>query len=209
MTLVVVSSSLTTHPLKITSSNLSFLKNINIQKKEFIFEYNIYKNNIIEIKKSYNKNIKLLYYYYYFEKNFIHSNFFNKNNYYINLNKKRNHYSISIIKNNMLYSYISVGVMLKFFNFDKKCLRRSKKGFRILINTFKKFLTKNNHENINLSLNFLDFNFLTIKKSFFKKVFLNNFFLFKFNIPYNTFKYKKYKNIKKRLKKKFLKKFVL
>jgi hypothetical protein len=208
VTLVVVSSSLTTYPLKITNVNLLFLKSIDIKKKEFTFDYNIYNDNIIQLKNSYNTNIKLLYYYY-FKKKFVNTVFLNKNNFYINLNKKKNHYSISIIKNNELYSYISIGVILKFFHFNKKCLRRSKKGFRLLLNTFKKFLNQNSQDNINLSINFLDFNFLAIKKNFFKKIFLNNFFLFKFNLPYNTFKYKKYKNIKKRLKKKFLKKFVL
>ena len=104
---------------------------------------------------------------------------------------------------------MSVGTMLKFFIFNKKYLRRSKKGFNIFINTFKKFFFKSIYENINLSLNFLDFNFFLIKKNFFKGINLSNFFLFKFNIPFNLIRYKKYKNIKKRLKKKFLKRYVL
>ena len=210
MTLVVVSSSLTTYPLqnnKIT--NLSFLKKLNIKKIKFNFKTNIYYNNIFSIKNFINNNIKLLYYYYFFEKSFNFNKFFFKNIYYICLNKKKNHYYISIIKNNLLYSYMGVGTMLKFFNFNKKYLRRSKKGFNIFINTFKKFFFKINYENINLSLNFLDFNFFLIKKNFFKGINLSNFFLFKFNIPFNLIRYKKYKNIKKRLKKKFLKRYVL
>lgn len=209
MTLVAVSSNLTTYPLKNTNTDLLFLKKIHIKKIEFNCKYAIYFNNIFEIKNFYNKNIKLLYYYYFFEKSFIFNKFFSKNNYYISLNKKKNHYYICIIKNNLLYSYISVGTMLKFFNFNKKYLRRSKKGFNIFINTFKKFFFKIQYENINLSVNFLDFNFFLIKKNFFKGISLNNFFLFKFNTPFNLFKYKKYKNIKKRLKKKFLKRYTL
>ena len=108
-----------------------------------------------------------------------------------------------------MHSYISVGTMLKFFNFEKKYLRRSKKGFNIFINTFKKFFNKISYENVNLSINFLDFNFLLIKKNLFRGIFLNNFFLFKLNLPFNTFKYKKFKSIKRRLKKKFLKRYVL
>ena len=209
MTLVVVSSSLTIYPLINSNNKLIFLKKINLKKIEFILKYNSYMYNIFELKKFYNLNIKLLYYYYYFEKTISYNSNFSKNNYYIALNKKKNHYYISIIKNNTLHSYISVGTMLKFFNFEKKYLRRSKKGFNIFINTFKKFFNKINYENVNLSINFLDFNFLLIKKNFFRGVFMNNFFLFKLNVPYNAFKYKKYKNIKKRLKKKFLKRYVL
>ena len=209
MTLVVVSSSLTTYPLINTNNKLLFLKNTNIKKIEFNLKYNSYINNIFELKNFYNSNIKLLYYYYYFEKTFIYNSNFNKKNYYISLNKKKNHYYISIIKNNTLHSYISVGTMLKFFNFEKKYLRRSKKGFNIFINTFKKFFNKISYENVNLSINFLDFNFLLIKKNLFRGIFLNNFFLFKLNLPFNTFKYKKFKSIKRRLKKKFLKRYVL
>jgi hypothetical protein len=209
VTLVVVSSSLTTYPLINTNNKLLFLKNTNIKKIEFNLKYNSYINNIFELKNFYNSNIKLLYYYYYFEKTFIYNSNFNKNNYYISLNKKKNHYYISIIKNNTLHSYISVGTMLKFFNFEKKYLRRSKKGFNIFINTFKKFFNKISYENVNLSINFLDFNFLLIKKNLFRGIFLNNFFLFKLNLPFNTFKYKKFKSIKRRLKKKFLKRYVL
>ena len=193
---------------KITS-NLVFLKKLNIKKIEFNYKSFIYYSNIFKVKKFYNNNIKLLYYYYFFEKSFNFNKFFFKNNYYISLNKNKNHYYISIIKNNLLYSYLSVGTMLKFFSFNKKYLRRSKKGFNIFLNTFKKFFFKIQHENINLSINFLDFNFFLIKKNFFKGINLSNFFLFKFNIPYNMFKYKKYKNIKKRLKKKFLKRYTL
>ena len=209
MTLVVVSSSLTIYPLINSNNKLIFLKKINLKKIKFNLKYNSYMYNIFELKKFYNLNIKLLYYYYYFEKTISYNSNFSKNNYYIALNKKKNHYYICIIKNNTLHSYISVGTMLKFFNFEKKYLRRSKKGFNIFINTFKKFFNKINYENVNLSINFLDFNFLLLKKNFFRGVFMNNFFLFKLNVPYNGFKYKKYKNIKKRLKKKFLKRYVL
>ena len=208
MTLVVVSSSLTTYPSMNINNKLLFLKNSNIKKIEFNLKYSSYINNIFELKNFYNSNIKLLYYYY-FEKTFVYNTNFSKNNYYISLNKKKNHYYISIIKNNTLHSYISVGTMLKFFNFEKKYLRRSKKGFNIFINTFKKFFNKVNYENVNLSINFLDFNFLLIKKNLFKGIFLNNFFLFKLNLPFNKFKYKKFKSIKRRLKKKFLKRYVL
>ena len=152
MTLVVVSSSLTIYPLINSNNKLIFLKKINLKKIEFNLKYNSYMYNIFELKKFYNLNIKLLYYYYYFEKTISYNSNFSKNNYYIALNKKKNHYYICIIKNNTLHSYISVGTMLKFFNFEKKYLRRSKKGFNIFINTFKKFFNKINYENVNLSI---------------------------------------------------------
>ena len=209
MTLVVVSSSLTTYPLININSNLLFLKKINIKKVDFKLECEFLVDSVYEVQNFYNTRIRLLYYYYIIEKTLTCDVDFDKNNYYISLNKKKNHYHISIIKNNNLHSYVSVGTMLQFFNLDKKYLRRSKKGFTIFINTFRKFFNKVNFENVNFSINFIDFNFLLVKKNIFKKTPLNNFFLFKLNLPHNIFKYKKHKNIKKRLKKKFLKRYVL
>ena len=208
MTLDAVGSNPTIYPLK-NINNLTFLKQVNFKKIEFNFKYDGYIKDIFDIQRFYSRNIKLLYYFYFFKNSFTYNNYFSKNNYYICLNKKKNHYYLSVIKNEKLFSYITVGTMLKFFNFFKKSLRRSKKGFTTFMNCFKRFFKKYNFENINIIVNFVDYNFIVFRKYFFKDIFLNNFFFFNFNISYSKFKYKKYKNIKRRLKKKFFKKYTL
>ena len=208
MTLDVVGSTPTIYPMNNLNSLILF-KNLNLKKISFNLKYNEYVQNIFEFKNFYKKSIKLLYYYYYFEKIYLFDKNFSKNTYYICLNKKKNHYYLCILENNKLYAHISLGTMLIFFNFEKKCFRRTRKGFNIFINVFKKFFDKFNSKNINILLNFIDFNLILIKKSIFRGIFLNNFFLLKFNTPFNTQKYKKYKNIKRRLKKKYIKKYIL
>ncbi len=210
MTLDVVGSNPTIYPLKLNFKNLYFLKEVNLKKTIFNLNYNIISYNIFFNKNLYDKNIKLLYYYRTIVNNNINYNNTNiKNTYYIILNKKKNHYYLNILENNKLYCYLTVGTMLQFFNLTKKCLRRSKKGFNMLINCFKKFFNYFNVNNINLILNFLDFNFILLKKNFFKNIKLNDLFFLKLNNSFNFFKFKKYKNIRKRLKKKFIKKYIL
>jgi hypothetical protein len=190
-------------------NSFDFLENINFKKIEFNYDLIERTETIFDYKNFYNFNIKLLYYYFYLNKSFNPDYDFLLNNYYIILNKKKNHYFISIIKNNLLISSISLGTMLIYFRFTKKCLRRSQKGFTIFINTFRQFFKDNDYESLNLLINFVDQNFVIFKKYFFKNIKLNNLFLFNLNIPFNIIKYKKYKNIKRRLKKKFLKRYLI
>lgn len=208
MTLVVVGSNPTIHPLD-NINYYSSLKDINFKKVNYIFEYNERLETIFSYKKFYSIYIKILYYYFYLNKIILPNDELLKNDYYIILNKKKNHYYINIIKNNFLISSMSVGTMLAYFRFKKKCLRRSKKGFFIFLNTFKQFFKQNSYENINILVNFIDQNFVIFKKNFFKNLKLTNLFFFSFNKPFHNIKYKKYKNIKRRLKKKFLKKYVI
>lgn len=208
MTLDVVGSNPTIYPLK-NISNFDFLKNINFKKIEFNCDFEERTEIVFNNKNFYSLNIKLLYYYYYLEKISQNYNYFLKNNYYIILNKKKNHYYMNAIKNNELSFNVSLGTMLVYFEIEKKCLRRSNKGFIIFMNTFKQFFKKNNYENINILVNFIDQNFIIFKKYFFRNIKLNGLFFFNFNVPFHTIKFKKHKNIKKRLKKKFLKKYVI
>ena len=209
MTLDVVGSTPTIYPLKINTQNLLFLKEVNFKKIIYMVDSDHTLLNIFNDKMLHHNNIKLLYYYYYLNDSKILNINSTQNHYFIALNKKKNHYYLSIIENDRLYAYLSVGVMLQFFNFNKKCLRRSKKGFNVFMNCFKKFFSTLIYAHTNLSLNFIDFNFIMFKKKFFKGVKIHDLFFLKFNTPYNAFTYKKYKNIRKRLKKKFLKRYTL
>ena len=212
MTLVVVGSSPTIYPLQ-NIKNIDFLKKIDFKKIGFNYDFLERNETILSYKNFYNFNIKLLYYYYYLNNSTIINNNDQTNlfleNYYIILNKKKNHYFMSVIKNKNLISTISLGTMLVYFKFTKKCLRRSQKGFNIFTNTFREFYKKHNYENINILINFIDQNFIIFKKNFFKGIKNNNLYFFKFNLPFNTLNFKKYKNIRRRLKKKFLKKFLI
>jgi hypothetical protein len=189
--------------------NFDFLTDISFKKIEFNYDFNERTETILNYKNFYNFNIKLLYYYYYLNKPFNDDSNLIVDNYYIILNKKKNHYYMNVIKNKSLIFSVSLGTMLIYFKFTKKCLRRSQKGFNIFSNTFKQFFKDHSYENINLLINFIDQNFVIFKKYFFRNIKLNNLFFFNFNIPFNNIKYKKYKNIKKRLKKKFLKRYLI
>jgi hypothetical protein len=192
------------------NKNLLFLKKTNLKKIKCYPGRTHYLEHMHSAEGFSGGVVKLSYYHHYFEKNSIQVDDFNSDSiYYVSLNKKRNHYHISIIKNNLLHGYISLGTILQFFNFEKKYLRRSKKGFNIFISAFKRFFKQIDYENVNLSVNFLDFNFLSVRKNLFKGVLLNNFFLFKLNLNHGRLLCKKYKNIKRRMKKKFLKRYVL
>ena len=97
-----------------------------------------------------------------------------------------------------------MGSVLKFLNISLKSLRRSKKGFLILLNVFFSIFKKFKKYNPNIFINFFDHKLVFLKKKFNKYLF-KNFLFFRVLNTSNFNNFKKSKSIKRRLTKKFIK----
>lgn len=142
------------------------------------------------------------YYNVFFFKNFYKTD--GGKNFIFFLNKKKWHYSFSLIKNGSTVFYFSLGSILKFLNITLKSLRRSKKGFLILLNVFFSIFKKYKKHEPSIFINFFDHKLVFLKKKF-NKYFFKNFLFFRVLNTSNFNNFKKSKSIKRRLTKKFIK----
>jgi hypothetical protein len=131
---------------------IKFLK-INLFKILGLLKLLVYinKNKIILnfLKKYYQKYTYLTFLNYFNEINYSY-----KNMLYIVLNNKKKQIFLNILntfKKNK--NFLSTGVCLKYLNIKTKSMRRSNKGFLILINFLKKILIKNKGLYFNFFLN--------------------------------------------------------
>lgn len=182
-----------------------FFKNKNTQKLD-----NLKKTNTHNFKFFLTKfdnqavlfcNPLVTYYNIFFFKSVVSNN---NQNFIFFLNKKKWHYSLSLIKDGKTVFYFSLGSILKFLNITLKSLRRSKKGFLTLLNVFSSVLKKYKKNNPNIFINFFDNKLIFFKKKF-NRYFFKNFLFFRVLSTTNFNNFKKSKSIKRRLTKKFIK----
>jgi hypothetical protein len=127
-----------------------------------------------------------------------------RNNFVFIINKKKWHYSFSLVKDGKTLFFFSLGVILQHLDIEKKSFRRSKKGFLILLNTFSAVFRKFMKYQPCVLINFFD-NKLVFFKNKLNRLPLHNFLFFKVISSSNHKNFKKYRSIKRRLTKKFTK----
>lgn len=127
--------------------------------------------------------------------------------------KKKKSYILSIFLKKGLLITITIGSVLKYFKIVSKFQKKTKKGFLIFLNIFKKFFLKFKPKFFykNVVINFYNFYLIFFWKKFkflFEKR-QNSKIFFNFNTNTTLTRVKKNKGIKKRLNKKYLNKFLL
>jgi len=144
------------------SIKLFFLKKLKKLQIFYFFLNNISKF-LIFLKKEFNflnflKKYFKKYIYIITLKNFFFYNLKPKNSLYIILNNKKKQIFLNILNNlKKNKNFLSTGICLKILGSKTKSMRRTTKGFLVLINFLKKILLKNK----NL---FLNFNIISSKK---------------------------------------------
>ena len=131
----------------------------------------------------------------------------NQPNWTFILNKKKQNYSLTLYKQDVLLVTLTLGALVSYYNAGKKSIKKARKGFLLYITTFKKIFNRlsvvNSYKNI--FINFFDNNLLI----FFKKLaFAYNStskLFFNLNLDTTLKSFKKNKCIKRRvLKRKLL-----
>ncbi len=126
------------------------------------------------------------------------------------LKKKKNAFILSILQDGKLTISTSLGSILRFLKVGGKSAKRSKKGFLVFLNTFKKLFTNYRQQLFmrNIFINFFDFYLLL----FFKKLrFLfnsGNRLILNLNLKTQTKYFKKTRGIKRRITKNKIKMFL-
>lgn len=183
---------------KTTTRNHLNLSNV---KKTSVESFNFFFNNLPN-KPLFLKKTTFIYY------NLISLQGFSKkirrNNFVFIINKKKWHYSFSLVKDGKTLFFFSLGVILQHLDIEKKSFRRSKKGFLILLNTFSAVFRKFMKYQPCVLINFFD-NKLVFFKNKLNRLPLHNFLFFKVISSSNHKNFKKYRSIKRRLTKKFTK----
>lgn len=177
-------------------SNINKIKKVNVSTFKF-FLYNIKVSNIFLYQPIF------VYFNYIFKKNQYFDKI-TKHNYVFMFNRSKWHYSFSLLNNSKTVFFFSLGTLLKYLKIDLKSLRRSKKGFLILLNIFLTTLKKFIQQNVSVFFNFFDHKLIFFKKKI-NQINFNNYLLFKISNFNNNINFKKSKSIKKRLTKKFVK----
>ena len=130
-------------------------KNLNLKniflKNLLVFLVYIYKTtNLLNfLKKYFNKYIYMNTLKYFYSVNLLYKNIL-----YVVINNKKKQIFLNILNNSKKNkNFLSTGVCLKYLNIKNKSMRRSTKGFLILINFLKKILLKNNFCFFNFFIN--------------------------------------------------------
>ena len=127
-----------------------------------------------------------------------------KNNFVFIVNKKKWHYSFSLLEGSKTLFFFSLGSILQYLNIEKKSFRRSKKGFLILLNTFLIVFKKFKKRQPSIIINFFD-NKLIFFKNKLNKLNPKSFLIFRVTPTSNYKNFRKHRSIKRRLTKKFIK----
>lgn len=212
-TLMIISSNFFKKKESSLKTKFIFLKKLKKLNNLFFFFKNI-TNFLIELRKN---NLGISYLKNYFKKyiyiNILWSFFFFKFNFtntiYVILNNKKKQGFLNVLNNfKKNKNFLSAGMCLKILGQKIKSMRRSTKGFLILINFLKKILLKNKSS-------FFNFNVISSKKYsliLFKEIqnFLkilkktNSCFFWELKLSSGN-NLKKIRRIKRRLKKRILK----
>lgn len=204
MTLKVVGSNPSIYPIlyffkkqKIKNLiSIKELKKINTLNLKYFFQTSNLKTFLLS------KPFLSYYNFFFYIKNF--NNPFKNHNFILLFNKKKWHYNFNFISANKTLFFFTLGGIIRYLKLEKKCLRRSKKGFLIYLNVILSILKRFPSKGLTILLNFFDNKTFFFKKRLNKYEFSSTLLI---KIPFANYNssFKKHKSIKRRLTKKFLK----
>jgi hypothetical protein len=186
----------------------NFLKKL---KKTLFFKFSIKNFQYTTIFKFFKltftslnqKNFNIIFYFNYIKifQNLIKTS----GNIIVRIIKKRNlyYYALIIVDGN-LYSVISIGALLKFFEIKEKYKKKDRKAFKLLLQSLTMVYLKFNNLEFNklITFDFLDYNIYYYFKDIVNIAKKNNFFLIRFNLERQPYRFKKISSIPRNQKKK-------